>query len=395
MEQQKPFEESADSGSGAEIPIDAQGSAASIDGSLTAVTAEHEDNAEPEVLKLHVSTPEEVIALVPHVLGFHPTESLVVLGIGPTSSRLLMTYRYDLPDDASMRSAVAGHALATAKQSGVESVLLIGYGEGPQVTPVVDALRDVASGEQVTIRDALRVTGNRYWSYLCEDPACCPPEGAVVSARSRAAIGEVMQRTGRVVRADRSELADSVQPSRPDALDAALRVVADEFKALTLASESPGSALIEVGRKQVQSAIYKARAGQLLADLEVARLVVTLQNLAVRDDAWARMDPAFKDEHLRLWQDVMSRTPDQFTAAPGALLAFVAWQAGDGALANVALDRVQATNPDYSMATLLRDCLQRALPPSLAVLPMTPEEVAKSYLTQESKARPYPPDKQT
>jgi hypothetical protein len=66
-------------------------------------------------------------------------------------------------------------------------------------------------------------------------------------------------------------------------------------------------------------------------------------------------------------------------AAPASLLAFVAWQAGDGALANVALDRALADEPGYSMAQLLRQVITAGAPPSLARLPMTPEEVAASY----------------
>ena len=73
------------------------------------------------------------------------------------------------------------------------------------------------------------------------------------------------------------------------------------------------------------------------------------------------------------------RAQPGYVAAPAALLAFVAWQSGDGALANVALDRALADEPRYSMALLLRQVITAGAPPSLARLPMTPEEVAASY----------------
>jgi hypothetical protein len=73
-------------------------------------------------------------------------------------------------------------------------------------------------------------------------------------------------------------------------------------------------------------------------------------------------------------------------AAPASLLAFVAWQAGDGALANVALDRALADNRRYSMARLLRRALDSGAPPSVARLPMSPEQVAASYDAQEEAA---------
>jgi Domain of unknown function (DUF4192) len=45
----------------------------------------------------------------------------------------------------------------------------------------------------------------------------------------------------------------------------------------------------------------------------------------------------------------------------------------------VALDRALADDPRYSMASLLRQVIDSGAPPSLARLPMTPEEVAASY----------------
>jgi hypothetical protein len=119
--------------------------------------------------------------------------------------------------------------------------------------------------------------------------------------------------------------------------------------------------------------------GRFTSDYEIARITVALRDLRVRDDAWARMDPAHADQHLRLWIDVVRRAQPGYVAAPAALLAFVAWQSGDGALANVALDRALADEPWYSMALLLRQVITAGAPPSLARLPMTPEEVAASY----------------
>jgi hypothetical protein len=63
----------------------------------------------------------------------------------------------------------------------------------------------------------------------------------------------------------------------------------------------------------------------------------------------------------------------------------VAWQCGDGALANVALDRALGDEPGYSMALLLRQVIAAGVPPSLARLPMTPEEVAASYDDAEAR----------
>jgi hypothetical protein len=130
----------------------------------------------------------------------------------------------------------------------------------------------------------------------------------------------------------------------------------------------------------VQAAIGIYRdGGSISLASQFAWLALALSSLRVREDAWARMDPEHREAHLRLWIDLTRHAQPGYVAAPASLLAFTAWQVGNGALANLALDRAEADDPGYSMALLLRDTLTAGAPPSLAVLPMTPEEVAASY----------------
>ncbi|HKB31444.1 MAG TPA: DUF4192 domain-containing protein, partial [Streptosporangiaceae bacterium] len=117
-------------------------------------------------------------------------------------------------------------------------------------------------------------------------------------------------------------------------------------------------------------------------------LTVTLADVRVRDDAWARMDPEHREPHRRLWADVVRRAEPHYVPAPACLLAFTAWQSGDGALANVALARALEQHPTYTMAQLLLEAVGSGAPPSAARLPMTPEEVAASYAAVEGSRRP-------
>ena len=145
-------------------------------------------------------------------------------------------------------------------------------------------------------------------------------------------------------------------------------------------------ALYGPGLLAVADAIARYREGRSLASRNAAAwLALVLEELPVRDDAWARMDPDHNEAHLRLWTDVTRLAQPGYAAAPAALLAFTAWQSGNGALANVALDRALADQPGYSMATLLRQALDSGAPPSMARLPMTPEDVAASYNAMNSE----------
>jgi hypothetical protein len=137
------------------------------------------------------------------------------------------------------------------------------------------------------------------------------------------------------------------------------------------------------GLAAVQAAIARYRdGGSIELASSFAWLALVLTSLRVRDDAWARMDPDHREAHQRMWTDLTRRAQPGYVAAPASLLAFVAWQGGNGALANVALDRALADDPGYSMALLLRQTIDAGAPPSLARLPMTPEQVAASYDAQ-------------
>jgi Domain of unknown function (DUF4192) len=61
--------------------------------------------------------------------------------------------------------------------------------------------------------------------------------------------------------------------------------------------------------------------GRFTSDDEIARITVALRDRRVRDDAWARMDPAHADAHRWLWIDVVRRAQPGHVAAPAALLA--------------------------------------------------------------------------
>jgi hypothetical protein len=63
--------------------------------------------------------------------------------------------------------------------------------------------------------------------------------------------------------------------------------------------------------------------GRYATDYQLAWITVALRDLRVRDDAWARMDPAYLDAHRRLWIDVTRRAQPGYVAAPASLLALV------------------------------------------------------------------------
>ena len=80
-------------------------------------------------------------------------------------------------------------------------------------------------------------------------------------------------------------------------------------------------------------AVYRRGYGAT-PDYEIAWATVALQDLRVRDDAWARADPAHRDAHRPLWTDVVRRAQSGHVAAPASasMLGLAAWQSGHGAM---------------------------------------------------------------
>ena len=64
--------------------------------------------------RVQVSGPADILAVVPHLMGFHPRLSFVVIGAAGARQRIELGFRYDLPDPPAAEAAaeIAGHAVA-------------------------------------------------------------------------------------------------------------------------------------------------------------------------------------------------------------------------------------------------------------------------------------------
>jgi hypothetical protein len=337
--------------------------------------------------RVQVAAPDGVLAVVPHLLGFHPSRSLVVLGVSGPRDQVTLAFRYDLPDppDPDLAADIAEHACGVLTREGIAAAILVGYGPADLVGEAVEPLVAALLRAKLEIREVLRAEGGRYWSALCESAACCPAEGISFNPCSHPAAA-VLNQAGLDAFPDRAALARTLEPAPGSAevtRRATTRALRQIHQLLSTAQRDgldPARSLARAGRSEVRNAIDRYRSGAQIADHDrLAFLAVLLSDLPVRDDAWARMEPAHKERHLRLWTDVVTGAAPEFVPAPASLLAFTAWQCGEGALANIAVERALAADPAYSLALLIAEAVQAGLPPSAARPPMTPDEVAASY----------------
>ncbi len=348
----------------------------------------------PGKVQLRAGTPEAVLAVVPHMLGFYPSRSLVVLGLGERS-RVVVTFRYDLPDpfDCDLATDIAQHADYVLGRERISAALLVGYGPAELVAGVAAITSARLTNSGMEVPEVLRADGGRFWSLLCDDVTCCPPEGRSYDPGSHPAAAALTE-AGLTAHPDRDALARTIQRQAGSAdrvwratIQAQLRLAQLVDLGKAEGDRHPRLRATRTGRKEVQRAIRQYRSGHSIASIEhMAWLAVLLADIRVRDDAWARMDPAYRDAHCRLWTDVLRYADVEFSPAPASLLAFTAWQSGNGALAAMAVDRALAADPAYSMAQLLAGAVDAVLPPSAARMPMTPAAVAASYAPVPAQA---------
>lgn len=314
---------------------------------------------------LRLTSPADLLALVPCVLGFHPQDSLVLVVLAGEGGALHA--RVDLlPDDAVLGGGLSSLVTAVRRVEAT-TVALVAYTADPLLADeAVDQLSDVLFDAGVDVLVALRADGTRWFALDCDDD-CCPPEGTPYDVRTHPFTAEHVL-DGRVTFASRRELADSLVGADPDEVERVAAAAAEARRRSEAAGRDPGlhgrRDLVAEGRwvrERVRECV--ATGARLDAD-QLGRLVAAVVDVSVRDVAWSEMSRAEASGHVELWRDAVRRTPLDLLAAPAALLGFAAWLAGDGALAWCAVDRCHEADPDYSMARLLSHALVNAVPPS-------------------------------
>lgn len=326
---------------------------------------------EPRRASVRVSDPGAVVAALPALLGFSPSESVVVVALDD-DGRVALTVRTDLPTGPGPAPA-AWDLACRAVSADPAAVLLAVVSEAPDdSSPLPGAPDEVVAGLphravvhdlvlaltdlDVPVRDVLLVRSGRWWSYDCTQPCCAPGAGTPLPGGvSPVAVAAIA--AGAVIAPDRAALGARIaRVPGPDA---------DVLAAAAGRVARPG-ADADRGWSAVTDALELCRPGRAGAvpDAQVAAVV------------WALVDPALRDRALgfalgadaaaaeALWTECTRRAPAPLDAAPATLLAVSAWLRGDGAMANVALERALASRPGYHLAELLADGLSRCLPPA-------------------------------
>ena len=311
---------------------------------------------------IRLSDPSELIAAVPHLLGFHPRESVVLLALHGT--RLGLSLRADLvaDDQACLLAEQLVRPIVRHRPTGIALVVVGGKlgsaGEPPHRAVVSAVTTALASNGLPVVHAAWTTETVRGAPWRCyDDPACT---GRVVDpAISPLAAATVA--AGAVTFSSREEMAAMLSGEDTAALQRRSELLGNADAEHPLSPQLVGQRLARL------TELYRAAAaGNLeLSDSTVADVASALCDHRVRDAClpWCTGPGAAAAESL--WLALVRATPVPERAEPAALLALSAYLRGDGALAGVALDAALQACPQHSLSGLLRAALDGGISPAL------------------------------
>ncbi|HUW77894.1 MAG TPA: DUF4192 domain-containing protein [Candidatus Nanopelagicaceae bacterium] len=328
-------------------------------------------------LKLHL--PGDILAAVPFILGFEPTGSLVAISLKGSNQRVGLVMRTDYPcaTDLDLFEHAALNMVTHLQRDEAQAVILIAYPSNSESIPclvddqALSILEGAALTSNIEVREALIVADGRWRSTLCQNQACCPPQGTQVLALGESRVAaEVVMRGGPMPFASEAGLISSL--AYQDSVISQSLAKSIEERVSELLGMTSTHEIQDIRRLQRvrldecfnlwcrSKGNFQLFAGQICL---LAEVVIGVQGIMMRDYALGIHTDQNLGEALTFWRWLLTIAPVGTIAPIACLVAATAYELGDGALAQRALDRAFIDSPDYSLANLLRRVFTAGLPP--------------------------------
>ncbi|GAC1378511.1 MAG: hypothetical protein NVSMB48_00080 [Marmoricola sp.] len=304
-------------------------------------------------MQLTIQSNDEVIAAVPHLMGFEPRESLVIVPVGGGRAPVA---RLDLPASATDAHDVIEALTETygSGRWGQVAVLAVCFSQAPETTASFSAALEKAFQEHdVTVVRRLAAAETTWIDFTTNTT------GARTDAAKDLIGAEAALAGRRLPYGSREELAAEFAGNTD--------LIAESLLEARSGREQSNR---DLERRYCHAVVEQYQVDHERLDVgDAARLLV---NLEVDTGLFLQMAGEIRTQTaqawLPLWKDLTKHAPAEVRAEPACLAALAAWCAGDGASAWSALDRLPADmpaeHPVAPIAHLLRQSLNSAAHPT-------------------------------
>ncbi|GLF99664.1 DUF4192 domain-containing protein [Streptomyces yaizuensis] len=378
--------------------------------------------------------PAELADALPYVLGYHPTDSVVMVALHGSRGAFGGRVRLGIPPSPAEWRPVAGRlAECLIEGSGrrgdhPDGVALFlcqdprpgesGQDVMERLRPFSHWLRTACGALDVPVYEALCISGGRFWSYCCPDARCCPREGNPLAAPGTSVMAAASVYAGVRVRGSLRDMEARLAPwsgQRAAAQERALDRAAATLVPRILDGRGR-SGVTEDTVRLARGAMDRIAAAPcpprglaavdaaddaLLSDGEAAELILGLQDRGTRDRAAEWMEGPEGEPALRLWRALSRRCVGMYAehaAAPLTLAGWVSWSTGDQQAARVAFGLALSRDPEYVFALLLHHACNAGLDVEDVRAVLRQEREARRTATGGERAqaargdRPQPPE---
>ena len=290
-------------------------------------------------------TATEVLKQLNKAFSFYPANSLIIRWM--RSGEVVLTQRADVDafleseelDDSEIALFVEPGKSYLAEQA----LIVVCMNEmDNRIQQGIAAMENALGNAEIALVEAFVIVGQRMYAQECDEN--CDPHVTLFGSEFP---------TGSNERAARAQACRS---------DSAVLIDTELFP------HAPGEQMITEWRNAESDFARQLFIGdlRLVSNSDGARLAVAMADLRVRDSIlWDMAHEAFNLEHAtQLLTGLLPRL-DTPRGAPVATAAAIGWWLkGNGALANMCIDRAFIDSPGYSLATMVRAALDYALPPT-------------------------------
>ncbi|MFF5971554.1 DUF4192 domain-containing protein [Streptomyces sp. NPDC012769] len=389
-------------------------------------TNHHESHGPSSTQQITLRGPAELADALPFMLGFHPSDSVVLVALHGERGRFGGRVRVGIPSSPYEWSATADHLAeclvegCTRRGDRPDAIVVFlcqdpAPGETGQrvmerLRPFAQRLRTACGALDIPVLEALCISDGLYFSYCCPDARCCPPDGTPLALSGTSVMAASAAYAGIQVRGSLKDMEARLKPWGSEG-DAAQRAALNDAAAVIvprILAGAPGGlgrletrettlALVRrliarfaappepppagdgAGRSAVPAglaglvngaaagtATADARDDALLTPDEAATVILGLQDRDTRDQAAEWMEGPEAAPALRLWRALSRRCVapyQEYAAAPLTLAGWVAWSTGDEPSARVALGLALEADSEYLFARLLHQACNEGLDP--------------------------------